>query len=187
MNWWRKRSGGRRRWKRQGGQSLLETAIAMPLLLGIAFNVINFGYMWFLVLALSAAPRHGVQYSAQGGQAMSNPTPSLASAPGTVAVSNLVYDNLTNAIKGATTSNAAVQVCTSAKGVNTTTYVALCDQFGPAYSFPAPAADPEAPVFVLHRVDVEYTVTPIIPGTAFNVVLPANLQFHRQVSMRNLF
>ena len=39
----------------------------------------------------------------------------------------------------------------------------------------------------LDRVDVAYTVTPIIPGAAFNVVLPANLKFHRQVSMRSLF
>src|SRR5207248_5683149 len=167
---------------KQEGQSLLETALAMPLLLGIAFNIINFGYMLFLVLTLAAAPRHGAQYASQGGQAIAT-----TSAPGTSAVSTLVYDNLTNAIGGATTSNAAVQVCTIAKGVNSTTHVALCDQFGPAYGFPAPAADPEAPVFVLNRVDVEYTVTPVIPGTAFNVVLPANLKFHRQVSMRSLY
>jgi len=41
--------------QRQDGQSLLETAIAMPLLLGVSFNIINFGYMWFMVLPLSAA------------------------------------------------------------------------------------------------------------------------------------
>jgi Flp pilus assembly protein TadG len=183
MNWWRKRMGGRRGWKRQEGQSLVETAIALPLLLGIAFNVINFGYMWFLVLALSAAPRQGVQYSAQGGQAMTT-----TSAPDTTHVSNLVYENLTNAIKGATTSNAGVQVCTSAKGVigSGSSQVALCDQFGGATAR-TPAADPEAPTFVLHRVDVEYTITPIIPGSAFMVVLPGNLHFHRQVSMRNLY
>jgi Flp pilus assembly protein TadG len=167
----------------QDGQSLLETAIAMPLLLGVSFNIINFGYMWFMVLTLSAAPRAGVEYASQGGQAITT-----ASAPGTTAVSNLVYDNLTNAISGATTSNAAVRVCTSAKGINSSTHVALCDSFGPAFTFATPpAADPEAPVFVLHRVDVGYTVTPVIPGTAFNVILPANLSFHRQVSMRSLY
>ena len=108
-------------------------------------------------------------------------------APGTTTISNLVYDNLTNAISGATASNAAVQVCTSAKGVNAGTGIAQCDQFGPAFAFSAPAADPEEPVYVLDRVDVEYTVTPIISGTAFNVLLPANLKFHRQVSMRSLY
>lgn len=175
---WRK-SGGERN---NQGQGLLEAAVTMPLLLGIAFNIINISYFWFAVLALSAAPRHGSQYATQGGAAVQN-----ASAPGATAVSNLVYENLTNAIKGATTSNVSVQVCTSAKGVNSSTHVALCDQFGPAYSFATPAADPEAPVYVLDRVDVAYTVTPIIPGTAFNVVLPSNLTFHRQVSMRSLF
>ena len=55
-----------RRQRHDEGQSLLETAIAMPLLLGIAFNLINLGYFWFVVLSLAAAPRQGVQYSAQG-------------------------------------------------------------------------------------------------------------------------
>src|SRR5713226_5593593 len=179
MSMRRRRLAGQRRFKGHDGQSLLETAIAMPLLLGLAFNIINWGYLWFMVLALSAAPRMGAQYATQGGQAITT-----VSAPGTTAVSNLVYDNLTNAISGATTSNAAVRVCTSGKGVDSSTHIALCDQFGPAFAFSAPAADPEAPVYVLDRVDVEYTVTPIIPGTAFTVILPANLKFHRQVSMR---
>src|SRR5437763_14704650 len=87
----------------QEGQSLLETAVAIPLLLGIAFNLINVGYFWFMVLSLSAAPRQGVQYASQGGSASAT-----VSAPGTTAVSNLVYENVTNAIKGATTSNVAV-------------------------------------------------------------------------------
>jgi len=181
MKMWRRRLAGQRRSKGQDGQSLLETAISMPLLLGLAFNIINWGYLWFMVLALSAAPRMGAQYATQGGAA------GTGTAPGTTTISNLVYDNLTNAISGATASNAAVQVCTSAKGVNAGTGIAQCDQFGPAFAFSAPAADPEAPVFVLDRVDVEYTVTPIISGTAFNVLLPANLKFHRQVSMRSLY
>jgi Flp pilus assembly protein TadG len=164
------------------GQSLLETAVALPLLLGIAFNLINLGYFWFMVLTLAAAPRQGVQYSAQGGQAIST-----ASAPSTTAVSDLVFENMTNAVHGATTSNTAVRVCSSSKGVNPGTGVALCDSFGPSFSFAAVEADPEAPVFVLNRVDVEYTVTPVIPGTAFNVILPSTLQFKRHVSMRSLF
>jgi Flp pilus assembly protein TadG len=179
---WRGTFGGECRKRAEDGQSLIETAIGLPFMLGIAFNIINFGYMWFLVMTLSAAPRVGAQYATQGGAAGTG-----VAAPGTVATSNLVYDNLTNAIGGATTSNAAVQVCTNAKGVNAATNVTLCDQFGPTFAFPAPAADPESPVFVLDRVDVEYTVTPIIPGGAFNVVLPPNLKFHRQVSMRSLY
>src|SRR5882724_8695760 len=178
-----RRLASQRRFKGQEGQSLLETAMALPLLLGLAFNIINWGYLWFMVLALSAAPRMGVQYATQGGAA------GTATAPATTAVRDLVWDNLTNAVKGATTSNAAVQVCTSVLGISGTgsSTRAQCAQFGPAFSFPAPAADPEAPVFLLHRVDVEYTVTPIIPGWVFSVILPSNLHFHRQVSMRSMY
>src|SRR5882724_846629 len=179
MKMWRKKVVSKSPLLNEGGQSLLETAVAMPLLLGIAFNLINVGYFWFMVLALAAAPRQGAQYSTQGGQAITS------SSPSTTLVKDLVYANMTNAVHGATASNTAVRVCSSAKGVASN--LALCDSFGPSFSFPAVAADPEAPGFVLNRVDVGYTVTPIIPGPAFNVVLPAHLQFHRQVSMRSLY
>jgi len=162
------------------GQSLLETAVAMPLLLGIAFNIINIGYFWFTILTMSAAPRVGVQYSAQGGM-----TSSTMVAPSAAAVSSLVYDNMTRAINGSTSSNTSVRVCSGAVGVNSGGQ-SLCTSFGPAFAFSANTTDPEAPAFVLNRVDVGYTVTPLIPGTAFNVVLP-NLQFKRHVSMRSLF
>lgn len=183
MNIWQRKFANQSQLKGQEGQSLLETAITMPLLLGFAFNIINWAYLWFMVLALSAAPRMGVQFATQGGAA------GTGTAPTATAVSDLVYENLTNAVKGATTSNTAVQVCTSNLGLSGTGSgtIAQCAQYGPTYLFPTPAADPEAPVYVLHRVDVEYTVTPIIPGTAFTVILPTSLQFHRQVSMRSLY
>lgn len=167
------------------GNSLIETAILLPILCAIVFNAVNFGYFWFVALTLSAAPRLGVEYSTQGGAALTSST-----VPTTSLVDALVSDNLTNAL-GATTSNAAVRVCssTSSAGVDTTSHIAGCDSFGMAYSFSANTADPEAASFpfVLNRVDVAYTVTPIIPGTVFNVVLPSNLTFHRQVSMRSLY
>ncbi|HET7107405.1 MAG TPA: TadE family protein [Candidatus Acidoferrum sp.] len=176
---WQKKLARRRGFNGQEGQSLLETAIAMPMLLILSFNMINWGYLWFMVLTLSAAPRMGAQYATQGGQA--------TLAPGTTAVRDLVWENVTNAVQGATTANTSVRVCSSSKGVNSSTHVALCDSFGPAFSFPAVAADPEAPTFVLDSVDVGYTVTPIIPGAVFGVILPANLNFHRQVVMRSLY
>jgi Flp pilus assembly protein TadG len=182
MSIWQRSAAQERPSKGQDGQSLIETALSMPLLLGLAFNIINWGYLWFMVLTLSAAPRMGAQYATQGGAAGT-----ATAVPSTTAVSNLVWDNVTNAVHGATTLNVGVQVCTSANGLlgtGSNTHAA-CVTSGPA--FPAAAPDPEAPVFVLHRVDVQYTVTPIIPGTAFNVVLPSNLNFHRQVSMRSLY
>jgi Flp pilus assembly protein TadG len=180
----RRKWAGRRRSKGQGGQSLVETAIALPLLLGIAFNIVNWAYLWFMVLAVSAAPRMGVQYATQGGQATTT-----VSAPGTTAVSNLVYENLTNAVAGATTSNVAVRVCTNAKGVSGsgTSQVTTCDTFGAAFAYPAIVADPEAPLYALDGVDVAYTFTPIIPGAAFSLGLPSPLTIHRKVYMRSLY
>ena len=167
---------------REDGQSLLETAIAVPMLLGVAFNIINFAYFWFMVLALSAAPRHGAQFATQGGAALSS-----TSTPVAADIRDVVYNNLTNGVTGATTSNISVRVCATSIGVNSSTFIASCTSYGPAFSYSANVADPEAPLFVLHRVDVAYTVTPLIPGSAFGVFLPSNLTFHRQVSMRNLY
>src|SRR6478736_5631561 len=73
----------------EDGQSLLETAVMMPLLLAIAFNLINVAYFWFVVLSLSAASRQGVQFASQGGSAAAT-----ISAPTTTAVSDLVYTNV---------------------------------------------------------------------------------------------
>jgi Flp pilus assembly protein TadG len=176
--------------KHDQGQSLLETALTIPLLLALAFNLINFAYFWFMVLTLAAAPRVGVQYSVQGGTVSST-----SSTPSTSAVATVVTNNITNAVKGATTANISVRVCssTASGGVNSSTNVANCDTSGPTFSFPTAdatcCADPEAPAFVLNRVDVGYTVTPIIPGPAFGLFLPsaAQLNFQRHASMRSLF
>lgn len=175
---------GRQRESGTAGNSLIETAIMLPILLAIVFNAVNFGYFWFVGLTIAAAPRMGAEYSSQGGAALTS-----SSMPSTGAIQWLVFENLTNAL-GATTSNTAVRVCssTSTAGVDSTSHIAGCDSFGMFYKFGANIADPEAPtIFVLNRVDVAYTVTPIIKGAAFGVVLPSNLTFHRQVSMRSLY
>ena len=179
---------GRYRAANERGQSLLETAIAIPLLLGLAFNVINLAYFWYMVLVLSSSPRMAVQYATQGGEAIqkiSAPQPGPLSTASSV--SYIASQNMVNEVVGASTSNVSVQVCSSSIGVDSKTHIAKCTQYGPSFSYSATAADPEAPVYVLDRVDVAYTVKPIIPGTIFNVVLPSNLTFHRQVSMRSLY
>src|SRR6266567_6286974 len=95
----------RQRRSDSAGNSLIETAIMLPILLAIVFNAINFGYFWFVGLTLAAAPRLGVEYVSQGGAALT-----ASSMPSTSAVQTLVFDNLANALR-ATTSNAAVRVC----------------------------------------------------------------------------
>jgi len=167
---WRNKLRGRHRPPGEEGQGLIEAAVAVPLLLGIAFNLINITYFWIMILALSASPRQGVEFATQGGAAGTG-----AAAPAAASVTTVVNANLTPALGGGT---ASVRFCTNANSVVT------CSG---SSSSATPGADPEASLYTLTRVDVEYTVTPIIPGTAFTVILPSNLTFHRQVSMRSLY
>jgi hypothetical protein len=174
------------------GQSLIETALLLPFMLWLAFNAINFGYFFFVAVNLAAAPRTGVQYSILGDQ-----TPAQLSLPpvgptsSLVSVSYLTYEDIRNVLPGS--ANARVQVCSKVLGLNGTgaSEKANCVQFGPGSETYIPASDPEAPFMVLHRVDVVYTVQPIIP--AFQLPTPAGpislallptLRVHRQVSMR---
>lgn len=166
----------------QRGQATVETALGLPLLLTLAFNMINFGYFWFMVLALSAAPRHAVQYASQGGVA------GTSSAPSSTDVRDVVYNNMTKAVSGATTSNVGVQVCIANNGAGSAAGSAACQSYNSSvYSFSDSGADPEPTYFTLQRVAVAYRVTPLIPGGVFNVVVPSDLTFRRQVSMRNLY
>jgi hypothetical protein len=168
------------------GQSLLETALVLPLLLLLALNAINFGYFFFVAVNLAAAPRAGVQYSIQG---FSTPQqfqlPSAGPSTSVTSISFLTYADMTGVLPAS--SNTPVQVCTKLLGLNnpgTASQTANCAQYGTATTFPTPAPDPESPSFVLHRVDVKYTVQPLIPGGVFGITLLPSLTFHRQVSMR---
>jgi hypothetical protein len=171
----------------ESGQSLIETALVIPLLLTIIFNAVNIGFFFFVALNMTTAPRNAVTYSIQGGQTPAQPAvPAAGPSTSTASVSNLVYANITGAISNAT--DTPVRVCTKALGVTTSSgrLVANCSVF-PSTStavFATPPPDPEEPYFILHRVDLQYTVSPLIPGGAFNLLLPSSLTFKRQVSMR---
>jgi Flp pilus assembly protein TadG len=177
----RKRLFGRR----EKGQSLIETAIMLPLILAMACNAINLAYFWYMVLTLSAIPRLGAQFATQGGQALAASSPTQ---PTSANISDMVYENLLHTI-GGNTVNTSVRVCTTKLGKDATTKIANCQSYGPSPTtpFPANVADPEPAYFTLVRVDVAYQVTPLIPGSVFNVILPSNMTFYRHVTMRDLY
>ena len=169
------------------GQALLETALVLPLLLALIFNVVNFGYFFLVALNLSSAPRSGVEYSILGFS-----TPAGLALPTTASVNTLTTGDMTGALN--TGASTPTQVCSKTAGTlvngGLTTQQAPCAAFNssPAYT---PASDPESPAFVLQRVDVTYTFKPIIPGRPFGIaLLPVAIcnggtcTFHRQVSMR---
>jgi TadE-like protein len=193
----------------QAGQSLIETALILPFLLLLAFDAINFGYFFFTAVNIAASPRQGVEYSIQGFATPSQPSlppaqPTIGSCPPTLGVCTTnptpdvctaAYCDMAGALPSFTTSR--VQVCTEALGLNATgigtaAQIPNCAQFGSGTGTWTPAPDPEAPYFVLQRVDVSYKIVPLIPqfrlpgpggGMMFSM-LPSNLTVHRQVSMR---
>jgi Flp pilus assembly protein TadG len=161
----------------RSGQSLLETALLLPIMLTIVFNAVNIGYFFFVALNLATAPRQGVQYSIQGPQSyQQTPLPSASS------VSSLVYEDITGAIPSA--ASTPMRVCT-VWSLQQNPPQSFCQSFGTGTGvFAAPDTDPEAPYLVLNRVDIQYTVTALISGAIFNIVLPPSLTFHRMVEMR---
>ena len=190
----------------QSGQSIVETVLMMPVLLLLLLNAVNFGYFFFTITNLAAAPRMSVEYSIMGGA-----TPAAIELPVTGPATNalsssfLTYEDMRGALN-APTANASVQVCSPSAGMvnpGTTTAKAACNTYagaGVTFTFPAAQVDPElnagstAPAFVLHQVDVAYKFTPLIPGTVFNILLltfptcDANgvCVLHRQSVMRGM-
>jgi hypothetical protein len=186
--------------RRCRGQSLIETILLMPLMLLIVLNVINFGYFFVIAVNLAAAPRSGVEYSIVGSQSPSGLTLPAAGPPSTItSISHLSQQDLTGAINAPT--GATLQVCSETVGLNNvglstqTSQCVSCTGSSCTSSANLPDPDPEAPNFILNRVDVTYTFSPLIPGTPFGVALlpmsactasggNVTCTFHRQVSMR---
>jgi len=169
----------------------------LPMLIFLVLNAINFGYFFLVALNLAAAPRSGAEYCILGSSTPGNLTlPAAGPSTTATSVSYLVYQDMTGALFNPT--SATVQVCSQIVGLNnsgTSTETAKCTSFGSGTGSWTPAADPEAPYFVLHRVDVSYTFSPLVQGTIFNAPLVAasvcssssgsvSCTFHRQVSMR---
>lgn len=197
---------------RDSGQSLIETALAVPFLLLIALNAINFAYYFFVAINLAAAPRNAVEYSVQGFATPSQPTSLPSPGPacktsttrgngGDLTVSTLAYYDVIAVLPNTGSGNpcpniAAVQVCSSINGINnkgTATATTVCTAYGASASpaFASPASDPESPNFVLDRVDIQYTVNPLIGGTlpvfgGIRLNVLPTYTFHRQVSMREM-
>lgn len=167
----------------------------LPVLLLLAFNAINFGYFFFVAVNLASAPRSGVQYAILGAstpQSLDYPPPG---PPGTSStISFITYEDMRGVLKSS--YSATVQVCSTkvgppvGTGSSTTTACVIYPSGSPSYT---PAPDPEAPLFRLARVDVVYTLTPIIPSFVLptpagpiSLALLPSLNMHRQVSMREM-
>jgi Flp pilus assembly protein TadG len=188
------------------GQSLVETAIMLPLLVMIVLNVVNFGYFFLVLVNLTGAARTATLYAIEGSS-----TPAGAQLPGsgpgttTQSVTYLAFQDMTGALANPT--GASVQVCSpininAGSGVNnagTASQRAHCEtctnlSCGTAGGgSPTPDADPGAPGFILNQVRITYTFRTLIPGTIFNIPLRAaalcqsgSCTFTRQAEMRSM-
>lgn len=172
------------------GQSLVETALMLPLLIMIVLNVVNLGYFFLVAINLTGSARTATIYSIEGSS-----TPAASQLPGSggaspttslLSVTYLAFQDMTGALWNPT--GASVQVCSpiningSNSGVNGTgnaqkANCETCTSSGCSTAgtgSPAPSADPEAPTFVLNQVRISYTFNTLIPGTIFNIPLQAS-------------
>ncbi|HZR66434.1 MAG TPA: TadE/TadG family type IV pilus assembly protein [Terriglobales bacterium] len=182
------------------GQSLVETAFMIPLLLMLILNAVNFGYFLLVTLNLTSATRNGIEYAIQGSSTPTNgPLPQAGTAlsqSDPKAVSALIALELGTFNNG----NLGVQVCSLNVGTTTGTQPKTqCTSIGKTPgTLPSPDPDPEAatyPGFALNRIDVWYTFRPLIPATPFSLAvlsMPAcsssggttSCQFSRHAEMR---
>ncbi len=176
------RHGLRRRLLREsGGQSLIEIAVMMPILTLLMAYAVDFGYFFIAAANITSSARNAAEYSIMGysGPAQGS-IPPAGPVSTTTSVAALAMGDLQSLLDSSTTTT--VEVCTKALGMNGK--IPNCESYGVSGTSYTPATDPEAPMFVLQRVDVTYTVQPPVPMSFFSVSLLPTLKFHRQVSMR---
>jgi Flp pilus assembly protein TadG len=196
------------------GQSLVETALMLPFLLFLVLNAVNFGYFFLMMINLTGASRTAGIYTVMGSSTpVASALPPSGPSTNLLSVTYLTQQDLTGAVGNPTSP--AVQVCSpiningSGSGVNgsgtsqksncMTCTGTSCAAVGTGS--PAPDTDPENTAtttpFVLSRVDINYTFTPLIPGSVFNIPLLAapictssggnvTCTFHRMVEMRSM-
>jgi len=164
------------------GQSLLEAAVSLPVLLLLMAYAVDFGYFYFSACTLTTTARVAAEYSVQG-----EATVSQAQLPATYVSGNsdsvfgIALADISE-LNGSSTST-AVQVCS--KELGTTNNLTNCGAYGAAGATTyTPQQDPEAGSFFLNRVDITYTVQPPIPLNFFRVSLLPTLSFHRYAVMR---
>jgi Flp pilus assembly protein TadG len=169
-------SAKRNFWFGQGGQSLIEVALMVPIFTILVCYAVDFGYFLLVATSLNSAARSSLEYAIQG-----TASPSQSAPPAAAVVSNLAIASI--GLSGASTTTVSVRICSSTVGVIASTNTAQCTtpSTGAGAVAGTPDTDPESPTFQLNRVDVIYTVTPPIPIPV--AIFPART-FHRMVEMR---
>jgi Flp pilus assembly protein TadG len=165
-----------RRMSAASGQSLIEFALILPLVLLLVVNVVNFGSFLYTWITVSNAARAGAQYMILSSASVGYPRDATAAQ-----ITTLVQNDLGSTIG----SNATINVCTNNNGV----YHPIAAGSGACASANNTDgfSDPES-LYVLATVDVTYTWRPPIPLWNFpKLGIHATLPYttiHRTAVMR---
>lgn len=161
--------------KRSRGQSLVETALLIPLLLILILNAVNFGYFLLVTLNLTSATRNGIEYAIEGSSTPANvalPVAGALSSSTATTINSLIAQELGAFNNG----NLGVQVCSLTFGNDgaghsdcQTCTKSSCSSTEGTTS-PDPDPEPNAG-FVLNSISVSYRFNTLIPTTVFNVMV----------------
>lgn len=161
------------------GQALIESALVLPILFLLIFNLVNFGGFFYAWITVANAARAGANYAILGGASVGAPgTPSGAQ------ISSVITQDVQSLHNSASVSVNACQVNDSSGTVVKTSIVGSC---GSMTSLPT---DPEPTNYVMTVVDVTYTYQPFIPAFSFPklgiyLTLPPTTLYQRAV-MRSI-
>lgn len=137
-----------------GGQSLVELAFMVPLLVILVANVVNFGGLLYSWITVANAARAGAQYAAMGVAYASYPTPP------TLAQVKTLVQNDASALPNSSGTNPAVTVCESNNGT------AIDWGGGACPAVTQPPQDPEdaagTTTYSSLAIDVTYTYSQFI-------------------------
>jgi Flp pilus assembly protein TadG len=199
----------------RAGQSLVEFALMLPLLLILIVNIVNFAGFFYAFIEVANASRSAGDYTIMGSIAYSGTDAGGASLPqlkapsdngsaGAQAVANMLGTDMLalpnrSSISvrlcelnpsSADIATATCNVCNNSAG----TGVMSCTSGSGSFTAnPSPdTSTGEGSSYTLTWVDVSYTYNPFIPlafkfpGLGLGVTLPNNLVLHRQSIYRVL-
>jgi Flp pilus assembly protein TadG len=164
----------------EGGQSLIEFALLLPILFVLIFNMVNFSGFLYSMVTVSNAARVGAQYASLGGAYATNPaSPSLSDL-------TTMIRNETLTLPNSSTTNPAF---TATVNVNGTCYAYPQTSTSTSITCPTGVAhDPESVAgagsfYSLIAVDVTYTYTPFVSG--LSITPPTSIHIRQTMRMLN--
>jgi Flp pilus assembly protein TadG len=179
----------RKLWRGQRGQSVIEMALIVPLLMLLVFAAVDYGYYFIVAAGLTSSARNATEYAIQGFASPSSgyssatmPSPPPAGSISTVgSVAALAVADLKSF--PLSTTQTTVQVCSSTV---TSKGTVACQTWGASSKSWTPHTDPEPTKFQLYRVDILYHISPPLPITFLGHNLVPTYQFHRMAEMRGM-